>query len=150
MSDRIRIRGGRDFWVGLGLCASSLFALWAASDLTGQSDEGLGPGSAPRLYAGLLLVLGAAIAAKGLLRDGPPVSRRIHLRALAIPLAILVFGLMIRSGGLVLSSLVSAFIAPLAIPGVTLRQAAFWAISITVIITAIFGYALNVEIPLWP
>jgi putative tricarboxylic transport membrane protein len=50
----------------------ALFALWAGSDLPGMRGFAFGPGTAPRLFAYLLMASGVAIMAVGLFSDGPP------------------------------------------------------------------------------
>ena len=68
----VRIRSPQDYYGGAILVAIALFALWASSDLPGMRGFAFGPGTAPRLFAYMLLGLGAAVALVGLLTDGPP------------------------------------------------------------------------------
>lgn len=68
----VRIRGPQDFYGGAILVVMALFALWASSDLPGMRGFAFGPGTAPRLFAYLLLALAATTALAGLLSDGPP------------------------------------------------------------------------------
>src|SRR3954466_15735347 len=64
------IRGPQDFVGGIALMAIALFALWASSDLQGMHGFSFGAGTAPRMFGGLLLALGAAIAIIGLVSEG--------------------------------------------------------------------------------
>jgi hypothetical protein len=68
----VRLRGPQDFYGGAILVAMALFALWASSDLPGMRGFAFGPGTAPRLFAYMLLALGAGVMLVGLLSDGPP------------------------------------------------------------------------------
>jgi hypothetical protein len=70
-----RIRNQQDFYGGLVLVAVALFALWASRDLPGMRGFAFGPGTAPRLFASILAILGLGIAALGLVTDGPPIER---------------------------------------------------------------------------
>jgi hypothetical protein len=70
-----RIRNQQDFYGGLVLVAVALFALWASRDLPGMRGFAFGPGTAPRLFASILAILGLGITALGLFTDGPPVER---------------------------------------------------------------------------
>src|SRR5215475_13329597 len=70
----VPIRGAQDYFGGIALLALSLFAFWASSDLPGMRGFQFGPGTAPRLFAGLMLLLSVGIAAVGLM-DGPPLQR---------------------------------------------------------------------------
>src|SRR6266853_1998659 len=66
------IRSPRDFWGGIGLIVLALFALWACSDLPGMRGFAFGPGTAPRMFAYCMIVVGVGVALMGLFTDGPP------------------------------------------------------------------------------
>ena len=68
----VRIRSPQDYYGGAILSAMALFALWACSDLPGMRGFAFGPGTAPRLFAYMLLGFGVAVALVGLLTDGAP------------------------------------------------------------------------------
>src|ERR1700740_1432171 len=59
------VRGPQDFVGGIALMAIALFALWASSDLQGMHGFSFGAGTAPRMFAVLLLGLGAACRHSG-------------------------------------------------------------------------------------
>lgn len=65
------IRNPRDFWGGVVMIAVALFALWATYDLPGMRGFAFGPGTAPRMFAWVLIGLGAVICLVGLFTDGP-------------------------------------------------------------------------------
>src|SRR3954471_18673787 len=69
------VKGPQDFVGGIALMAIALFALWASSDLQGMHGFSFGAGTAPRMFAVLLLGLGAAIAATGILFEGAHLSQ---------------------------------------------------------------------------
>jgi putative tricarboxylic transport membrane protein len=56
----------------VALAAFALFACGPSSDLPGMRGFAFGPGTAPRLFAYLLLGVGVGVALIGLLTDGPP------------------------------------------------------------------------------
>ena len=64
------IRGPQDFIGGLVLMAVAVFALWASSDLQGMHGFSFGAGTAPRIFAVLLLGIGVVLAG----------DRRVHRR----------------------------------------------------------------------
>ena len=70
------IRNPQDFWGGVVLVAFAGFAFWAGGDLQGIRGFQFGPGTAPRLFAGLLAGMGVVVAVTGLISDGPPVERQ--------------------------------------------------------------------------
>jgi len=65
------IRNPRDFWGGIVMIAVALFALWATYDLPGMRGFAFGPGTAPRMFAWILMGLGAAVSLIGLFTSGP-------------------------------------------------------------------------------
>lgn len=65
-------RNPKDLWGGLALIAMAAFALWASSDLPGMRGFAFGPGTAPRLFAYMLMAVGVGVVLVGLLTDGPP------------------------------------------------------------------------------
>src|SRR5262249_21635793 len=67
----LQIRSPRDYYGGVALVAVALLALWASTDLPGMRGFAFGPGTAPRLFAWCLVVLGVAVVAIGLFTDGP-------------------------------------------------------------------------------
>src|SRR6187397_2214970 len=99
------IRSPRDFWGGLVLIAVAILAIWASRDLPGQRGFAFGPGTAPRLFSGLLVVLGTLVALVGLVTDGP----RIEKYKIRGP--VLGFAAMIRPVGMVIASYVTFMVA---------------------------------------
>src|SRR5690348_13255432 len=105
------IRNPQDFWGGLALVALAAFAIYAASDLPGQRGFAFGPGTAPRLFASLLLVFGLLITAFGVMMDGPPLEK-FHFRGVAlIAASIFVFAALIRPIGLVPATFIAFMVA---------------------------------------
>ena len=68
----VRLRAPKDFFGGVMLIGLSLFAFWASSDLPGMRGFAFGPGTAPRLFAYALMIVGFGIVLMGLFFDGPP------------------------------------------------------------------------------
>jgi len=68
------IRSPRDFWGGLALVLVAAFAIWASSGLPGMRGFAFGPGTAPRLFAYLLMALGFGVMLVGLFTDGAPME----------------------------------------------------------------------------
>src|SRR6476661_10562153 len=93
---RFKVRGPREFYGGLALIALAIVAIWASGDLPGMHGFAFGPGTAPRLFATLLAIVGALVALTGLLFDGPPIERFAVRGPAWVILAILAFAGMIR------------------------------------------------------
>jgi len=95
-----KIRGPQDFYGGLVLIVIALIALWAMSDLPGMTGISFGPGTAPRMAASLLIIVGAVVALTGLFMDGPPLGHFAVRGPAYVVAAILLFAVMIRGIGL--------------------------------------------------
>jgi len=81
----------QDAYGGMALIWLALIAFWASGDLPGMRGFAFGPGTAPRLFAGLLAALGSAVAVNGLLLKGPPVERYDILAPILITTAYIGF-----------------------------------------------------------
>lgn len=157
----LRIRAPRDFFGGLVLIALALFALWAASDLSGVSGFSFGPGTVPRLFALLLIVVGAVVVIGGLLNDGPPLESYALRGPTYVVSAIIVFALLIRGAhlgagiripefGLVIATFLAFMIAALGGHKIRLVESLVAAAAMTAFCVVLFRYLLQLPFPLWP
>ncbi|MCW5689970.1 MAG: tripartite tricarboxylate transporter TctB family protein [Pseudolabrys sp.] len=157
----LRIRGPRDFFGGLALIALALFALWAGSDLSGVSGFSFGPGTVPRLFASLLIVVGAIIAIGGLLNDGPPLESYALRGPLYVVGAIVTFALLIRGAhlgagiripefGLVIATFLAFMIAVMGGHKIRWVESLIAAAAMTAFCVVLFRYLLQLPFPLWP
>ncbi|NVN87453.1 MAG: tripartite tricarboxylate transporter TctB family protein [Rhodopseudomonas sp.] len=144
------VRGPQDFVGGLALMAIAAFALWASSDLQGMHGFSFGAGTAPRIFAVLLLVLGAAITATGILTDGPAHATYAWRGPLFVSLAILAFAASIRPLGLVVAAFSSFMIAALGTPETRWKETIVVGICLTAGCSLLFPYALGLPLQLLP
>ena len=130
------IRSPRDFWGGLVL--------------PGQRGFAFGPGTAPRLFAGLLVAFGTLVALVGLITDGPRIEKyKIRGPVLVIG-AILAFAGMIRPLGLVIASFVTFIISILGSKESRLIEGTLAAAAMTAFCVFLFTYLLKLPFQLWP
>jgi putative tricarboxylic transport membrane protein len=160
----IRIRSPRDFWGGVVLIALALFAFWAADDLAGMRGISLGPGSAPRMFAGLLALAGAVIAAIGLVKDGPPIEPYairgpayvifaiVAFAAMIRGIDVDVFGIALKTPGLGLapSTFFAFMIAIRGAPEMRWLESLAAAVAMTAFCVILFVHLLNLPFQLWP
>ena len=144
------IRGPQDFFGGIALMAIAIFALWASSDLQGMHGFSFGAGTAPRMFAGLLLGLGAAIALVGLLVEGQHLATYHWRGPLFVSLSILSFAVTIRPLGLVISAMASLMIAALGTPETRWKETIIVGICLTAFCSFLFPYALGLPLQLKP
>lgn len=146
----LHIRSPRDFWGAVTLIGLSAFAIWASGDLAGMRGAAFGPGTAPRLFAGCLLVLATGFAIRSLLTDGPARARFRARGPLLVTLSILSFAGLIGALGLVITTFVSFMIAVSATPETRWPEAVITAVFFTIGAVAVFAYGLALPFSLWP
>lgn len=144
------VRAPQDFYGGLALVALALFAIWAGSDLPGQHGFSFGPGTAPRMFAVLLALVGAGISVSGLTADGPAIGSFAVRGPALVCAAILFFALAIRPLGLVVASYVTFMISILASSEKRWVESLIAAAVMTAFCVGLFVYLLQLPFQLWP
>jgi putative tricarboxylic transport membrane protein len=144
---KFEIANPRDFYGGL---ATAGFALWATSELPGMRGFAFGPGTAPRLFAGVLLVLSLAVALMGLFTPGEARESYAIRGPLIVTASILLFAVTIRSAGLVVASFLSIVVSAAATKEVRWLETIIWAAVLTVFCVLLFHYGLNQPLQIWP
>jgi putative tricarboxylic transport membrane protein len=161
---RFKVRGPRDFYGGLALIALAIIAIWTSGDLPGTHGFAFGPGTAPRLFAGLLAAVGALVALTGLFIDGPPIGH-FAIKGPAYVLAgILLFAGMIRGLdlrfigipftipplGLVLSTFTAFLVSIMGSSEMRWVESLIAAAAMTAFCVGLFVYLLQLPFQLWP
>ncbi len=144
------VRGPQDFVGGIAMMAIAVFALWASSDLQGMHGFSFGAGTAPRMFATLLLALGAAVTLMGLLVDGEHITRYAWRGPLFVSLSIISFAITIRPLGLVISAFASFIISALGTPETKWKETIIVGICLTIGCSLLFPYALGLPLQLFP
>ena len=144
------VRGPQDYYGGVALAALALFAFWASADLPGMRGFQFGPGTAPRLFAGLMLVLGAAVALLAIFVEGPGLQRYHWRGPVFVSIAILAFAVAIRPLGLVISAFACFMISALGSTEQRWVQTLIVGIAITAFCSLLFPYGLGLPFQLWP
>ena len=146
----IRIRSPRDLLSGLLFCAVAAAAIWLSRDLDYGSTRNMGAGFFPRWIAILLLALGAFIALRGFVIDGPRLERISWPLALPILASVVLFGVAVTQLGLLLA--VALAIAAAAFAGRHYRrgEVALLAVGMALFCAALFVWGLGLPIDLLP
>lgn len=144
------VRGPQDFVGGLVMMAVALFALWASSDLQGMHGFSFGAGTAPRMFAVLLLLLGGAVALMGVIRDGPHIAAYSWRGPLFVSAAIVFFAVSIRPLGLVVTAFASFMIAALGSEETKWLEATIVGACLTLGCALLFPYVLGLPMPMFP
>ena len=144
------VRSPRDFWGGLALIALAILAIWASRDLPGQHGFAFGPGTAPRLFAGLLAVCGAAVAIAGLLIDGPKIEGYKIRGPVLIVISIMTFAALVRPLGLIISSFLAFMLSILGSREMRWLESVIAAALLTTGCVLLFNTLLGLPFQLWP
>ena len=144
------VRGPREFYGGLVLMAVAAFAYWASFDLPGMRGFAFGPGTAPRMFAVVLGLLGLAVSVTGLLVKGPGIDRFYLRGPFFISLSVFLFAWLVRPLGLVIASFLSILAAAGATPEARLIETIIWGAFLTAFCVVLFPIALNLPMQLWP
>ena len=161
---QFKVRGPKDFYGGLALIALAILAIWATGDLPGQHGFAFGPGTAPRIFAALLALVGAVVALSGLLYDGEPIGHYAIKGPLFVLAGIMLFAGMIRgvsleplhipvnipSLGLVPSTFAAFMVSILGSSEFRWIESLIAAVVMTAFCVGLFVYLLQLPFQLWP
>lgn len=140
----------QDFVGGIVLMAVALFALWASSDLQGMHGFSFGAGTAPRMFAALLLGLGVAVMVVGIVSDGPAVALYSWRGPLFVMAGVVFFAFAIRPLGLIVSGLATFLISALGSDESRWLEAVIVGVCLTIGCAFLFPYVLGLPMPLFP
>ena len=144
------VRNPQDFIGGIAMMAIALFALWASSDLQGMRGFSFGAGTAPRMFATLMLGLGAAITIVGVVTEGPHLAKYHWRGPLFVTLAILSFSQTIRPMGMIFAAMTSFLIAACGSPETKWMETVIVGACLTAFCALLFPYALGLPLQLLP
>ncbi|MEA2905787.1 MAG: hypothetical protein QOI12_3174 [Alphaproteobacteria bacterium] len=150
MAGLVPIRGPQDFYGGLALVLMATFALIASAELPGQRGFAFGPGTAPRLFAGALALVGFIVTLIGAFTDGPRIEKyKIHGPMLVL-LGISLFAALIRPFGLVVATYLAFLVSISGSKEMRWIESLIAAAAMTLGCVLLFVYLLNLPFQLWP
>lgn len=147
---RRRIRNPKDFYGGAALMVVAAVAWYASTNLSGLRGVHFGPGTAPRLFAGLLFVAGAAVTITGLVSVGQQIDHYRLRGPLFIGAAVILFAAAIPYFGLPITSFAALLVASAGSPETRWLEAIGWSAILAMFCTLLFISALGLPLPLWP
>jgi putative tricarboxylic transport membrane protein len=146
----VPVRGPQDYYGGLALILVAILALSASADLPGQRGFAFGPGTAPRLFSGMLVGFGAAVALVGVFSHGPTIERyKIRGPALVI-VAIFLYAALIRPFGLVIATYLTFIVSIMGSSEMRWLESLIAAAVMTAFCWLLFVVLLNLPFQLWP
>jgi len=146
---KVELRENRDFLSGLMFIVIGLGAIFIARDYPVGSALRMGPGYFPVALGGILFLMGIYVMVQGLIKK-EKVKGNWSLRALVIlPLAVIVFGLMVERTGFVPALIVLALLSATAGREFKFVEMLILAIALTAACVALFIYGLGMPYPLF-
>lgn len=146
----IRLRNQQDFAAGLFLIALALVARYLAADLAMGRLVRMGPGYLPTVLSWVLLGLGALIALRGFITNGPKLEPWAWRPLVALCAALIAFALLLQGGGLVLAILATTAISSLAAPGSRPIPTLLLALGLSVMSAVLFIWLLGLPLLILP
>ena len=134
----------KDFWAGLSLIATGAIAIYIARNYQFGTSLRMGPGYFPTVLGGMLVAFGIIIGAKGLRSDAEKLEESWSLRALIVlPLALVLFGLLIDRAGFIPAMLVLIVGSAAATAQSRWIEVALFSVFLTAMCVVVFIWALG-------
>jgi hypothetical protein len=147
---RTRTRAGQGLGAGLMFIVLGALGLWFGRGLSIGSAQEMGPGYAPALVCWGLLLVGAVVLVRSVLR-GTEALEPVSARAvLGIAGALGVFAATIGSLGLVLASLLTVAAACLIEPKLRWKEVALLSVGLSAGALVLFVFVLRIPFRTWP
>jgi putative tricarboxylic transport membrane protein len=138
----------KDCWGGLMLIALGAAAIAIARNYPFGTALRMGPGYVPIVLGALLIVFGVSLLGAAL-RGAEEIAGGWSLRALVmLPLALVLFGLLMEHGGFVPAMLVLVFASAAASAEFKLVDALLLSIGLTALSVVVFVWLLGLPYPL--
>lgn len=145
---KIPLTRNKDFLAGLMFIAIGGVAMFMARDYPFGSALRMGPGYFPTVLGGLVLLGGIVVLIEGLIKQ-TPITRTWSVRALIIlPLASLVFGVLMEYAGFVPAIFGLTLLSALASPQFRWKEQLVLAVGLTAGCVGLFVYGLGLPYPL--
>src|SRR5262249_50367796 len=146
----VPVRAPQDFYGGLALVLLGTFALIASAELPGQRGFQFGPGTAPRLFAGILAIIGAAGTGIRAFSDRPRVEKYKMRGPALVIIGISLFAALARPFGLVVAPYLAFMVSITGSKEMRWIESLIAAAIMTLGCVLLFVYLLNLPFQLWP
>ncbi|CAH1652034.1 Putative tricarboxylic transport membrane protein [Hyphomicrobiales bacterium] len=138
----------RDVWSGAAMAATGLGFLMMSFDYPMGTGRNIGAGAFPAIVAGLLVLVGVAVAIRGALEHGQQLNW-VSLKPFALIIAAIVaFAALLPSAGFIMATGVLVVICAMAHPQFRPLNAFILAAAVIAFGAAVFIYGLGLPIKL--
>jgi hypothetical protein len=145
----IRVRSPQDFWAGVLFIAFGVAGLWLNRNYAIGTASRMGPGYLPMALSLGLIVIGAIVAARGLVLQGPPIERAYWRPLVFVLGSMLTFYALVELVGLAISSVLATALAALASRDIRPLELAILSVGMTAFSVVLFVYLLKQPVPIW-
>ncbi len=146
---KVALKDNRDFLAGLMFIVIGVGAMYMARDYPFGSALRMGPGYFPSVLGGLVTLGGIIVLIEGLVKK-EHIGRTWSVRALIIlPVAALIFGILMEHAGFVPAVFVLCIVAALASPEFRWKEQVILAAGLTLGCVSLFIWGLGLPYPLF-
>ena len=148
----MHIRNQKDFWAGVMFAAFGIFFAGFGTRYTFGSAARMGPGYFPTVLGIILVLLGVAIALAALSSKAheQKVAKFSWATIVLILGAVVSFGLLLNTAGLVISLITVVMVSSYASHEFGWKAAVINTVVLVGLCLFLFVYALSLQFPLWP
>jgi putative tricarboxylic transport membrane protein len=146
----MKIRAPKDFWAGLMFLAFGVGFAWVAQNYQMGTSVRMGPAYFPTVLGGLLAILGIAILIQSFISTGPPVAKFYFRPLVLIVVAVVLFGILLKPLGLVLSVAVLVGLGAFGGFEFKTKEVAILYVLLAIFSVLVFVKGLGLPIPVWP
>lgn len=142
------IRNPREFWSGVMFTIIGLAAVLIGRDYAMGSAGRMGPGYFPTVLGGLLALLGLVALVRSFFTEGEPLGKFAVKESLLILVAVVLFGLLLRGAGLLVSVVVLVMVSAYASEKFEWKSSVLLAIGGAIFCALVFVLGLGVPMPI--
>jgi hypothetical protein len=144
----MKLSNNKDLWAGAMLIATGAATVIIARNYAFGTTLRMGPGYFPTVLGGILILFGLYLVVSGL-RSTDEIQGSWPLRAMIVlPLALVLFGVLMTHAGFLPALLVLIFGSALAGPQFRLVEVLLLAAALSVVSVALFVWGLGLPYPL--
>jgi hypothetical protein len=132
-------------FIGIGVAAIVLGSKYSLG-----SAARMGPGYFPRVLGILLMILGSVLAVRALRTDGPKIPAWHWKPTLIVLGSVVLFGQIVPTVGLALSTIVLIVLASSASPEFRWKESLVVAVLLSALSVGVFIIGLKLTLPIWP
>jgi hypothetical protein len=145
---KLGLSNNKDFWAGAMLIATGVATMIIARNYAFGTTLRMGPGYFPTVLGGILILFGLYLVVSGL-RSTDEIQGSWPLRAMIVlPLALVLFGVLMTHAGFLPALLVLIFGSALAGPQFRLVEVLLLSAALSVVSIALFVWGLGLPYPL--